>query len=273
MLKLALLGASGRMGRAILGLLPDIPEFRLCGALASPASRWLTHDVGELSGGPATGVIITGDAATAVRDAATVVDFTLPAALPANLAACVANGLPIAVGTTGLDESARAAAHEAASRIPVLLAPNMSVGVNLLFGLVRVAGRALGQEYDAEIYEAHHRHKKDAPSGTALSLGEELAAARGSTLEEVAIWARHGSIGERPAGTIGFSVLRAGDIVGDHVVTFAGGGERLELAHRAHDRSTFARGALRAAAWLVGRPPGLYGMQDVLGLALPGRQT
>jgi len=271
--KLALLGASGRMGRAILGLLPEMPEVRLCGALTSPTSRWLGHDVSELSGGATTGVIVTSDAATAVRNATAVIDFTLPAALPGNLAACVASGLPIAIGTTGLDESARSAAYQAASHIPVLLAPNMSVGVNLLFGLVRVAARALGQEYDAEIYEAHHRHKKDAPSGTALRLGEELAAARGSTLEKAAIWARHGLIGERPAGTIGFAVLRAGDIVGEHVVTFAGGGERLELAHRAHDRSTFARGALRAAGWLVGRPPGIYSMQDVLGLELPGCQT
>lgn len=266
MTSLALLGASGRMGRAVLQLLAETPGVQLTGALASATSPWIGRDLGLLTAGEATGVLVSADAATAIREAAVAIDFTLPAALRGNLAACRAAGIPIVIGTTGFDAAGLTAVREAATRIAVLLAPNMSLGVNLLLGLVRVAAGALGPDYDVEIFEAHHRHKKDAPSGTALALGEAVAAARGVRLDRAAVWTRHGTTGERQPGTIGFSVLRAGDIVGEHEVTLAGTGERLELVHRAHDRSCFARGALRAAAWLIDRPPGLYSMQDVLEL-------
>ncbi len=263
--RLAVLGISGRMGQAVLDQLSQFPDLELAGASASATSRWQGQDAGEASGHPSRGVIVTADPATAVRGASVAVDFTLPDATPANLKACVAAACPIVIGTTGHSVEARAQIDAAASRIAVLLAPNMSLGVNLLLKLADLAARALDTDYDLEIFEAHHRHKKDAPSGTALRIGEVVAAARGTTLQEAGDFNRHGTTGARKPGTIGFSVLRGGDIVGEHVLTFAGPGERIELAHRAHDRSGFARGALKAARWVVGRPPGLYSMQDVLG--------
>ncbi len=264
--RLAILGISGRMGQAVLDELGRFPDLKLTGASASPTSRWQGQDAGEASGHGRSGAVVTSDAAIAVRGAAVAIDFTLPAATPANLEACIAASCPLVIGTTGHAPEARAQIEAAASRIPVLLAPNMSLGVNLLLKLAELAARALDTDYDIEIFEAHHRHKKDAPSGTALRIGEVVAGARGTTLAADGHFARHGTTGERRPGTIGFSVLRGGDIVGEHVVTFAGPGERIELAHRAHDRSGFARGALKAARWLAGKPPGLYSMQDVLGL-------
>ena len=177
-------------------------------------------------------------------------------------------GCAVLIGTTGHDERARAEIAQAAQTIPLILAPNTSLGVNLLLRLTELAARALDESYDLEIFEAHHRHKQDAPSGTALALGRSAAAGRGVALDDVAAYARHGTTGERARGAIGFSVFRGGDVVGEHTVTFAGSGERLELTHRATDRMTFARGAVRAARWLNGRAPGAYSMQDVLGLGL-----
>ncbi len=264
--RLAVLGISGRMGQAILGQLGAFPGATLSGALASRTSRYLGQDAGEAFGQATRGAVVVSDPAAAIRGANVAIDFTLPEATPANLAACVAAGCPLVIGTTGHSPEVRAEIDAAASRIPVLLAPNMSLGVNLLLKLADLAARALDTEYDIEIYEAHHRHKKDAPSGTAIRIGEVVAAARGTTLAESGDFVRHGLTGARRAGTIGFSVMRGGDVVGDHVLTFAGPGERIELAHRAHDRSGFARGALKAATWIVGRPAGLYSMQDVLGL-------
>jgi 4-hydroxy-tetrahydrodipicolinate reductase len=194
------------------------------------------------------------------------IDFTLPAPSLAHARRCAAAGIPLVIGTTGHDDAGRAELARLAATIPVVLAPNMSLGVNLLFRLAELAARALGSGYDAEIVEAHHRHKVDAPSGTALGLGHAVARGRGTTLEQVAVYGRSGSSGPRPEGAIGFAVVRGGDIVGDHRLVFAGPGERVELAHHAEDRSAFARGALVAARWVTGRPPGLYSMQDVLGL-------
>jgi 4-hydroxy-tetrahydrodipicolinate reductase len=194
------------------------------------------------------------------------IDFTVPQATLDNVNACVAAGCPLVLGTTGHDEAARAKIADAAQRIPLVMAPNMSLGVNLLLKLAELTAKSLDAEYDIEIFEAHHRHKKDSPSGTALGLGAAVAKGRGVALKEVAEYARHGVTEPRRKGAIGFSVFRGGDVIGDHTVTFAGIGERIELTHRASDRMAFARGALKAAQWLVSQPPGLYSMQDVLGL-------
>jgi 4-hydroxy-tetrahydrodipicolinate reductase len=221
-----------------------------------------------LDGRP-SGVTISSDPRIALAGAAVAVDFSLPQSAAANVRACVAAGVPLLMGTTGVDGAARAALESAAALIPVLVAPNTSVGINVMARLVDLATRALGAGYEVEIAEAHHRMKRDAPSGTALALGEAVARARGQVFGDVAVFDRHGSSVPRAPGDIGFAVTRAGDIVGDHTVTFAVDGERLEITHRAADRILFARGALRAAAWLVGRPAGLYGMDHVLGWAQP----
>ncbi|MBB6091872.1 4-hydroxy-tetrahydrodipicolinate reductase [Povalibacter uvarum] len=265
-LRVAILGVSGRMGRALLSAIDERPEAKLTGASASPSSQWNGKDAGEPFGSTRRGVTISGDVALAIRDADVAIDFTLPEATAGNLRACVAAGRPVVIGTTGHDEAARQEIARAAERIPVISAPNMSLGVNLLLKLVEMTAARLDAGYDIEIFEAHHRNKKDAPSGTALALGRSAAQGRGVSLDAVAEMAREGNTGARGRGAIGFSVFRGGDVVGDHTVTFAGIGERIELTHRASDRMAFARGAVAAAAWLAGRKPGLYSMQDVLGL-------
>jgi len=264
-LRIAILGSTGRMGRALLQALDEIPGTTLAGASASANSQWIGKDAAAPGGGESRGVSI-GDAAAAVRNANVAIDFSLPAATAANLKACEAARCAMVIGTTGHDESGRAAIAAAAQQIPIVFAPNTSLGVNVLLKLAELAARALDDNYDLEIFEAHHRHKKDAPSGTALALGRAAAAGRQVSLDEVADYARHGETGERRRGAIGFSVFRGGDVVGEHTVTFAGIGERVELTHRASDRMTFARGAMKAARWVQGKPPGLYSMQDVLGL-------
>lgn len=268
---IAVLGISGRMGQSLVRALQEPAAaalgLRLGGALASAGSPYLGQDAGTPSQAPGIGVAITADRQTALAGAAVAIDFTLPAALQDNLAACVAGGVPVVVGTTGLDAAAEQAMAAAATRIPVLHAPNMSLGVNLLLELVAQAAAALPADYDIEIFEAHHKHKVDAPSGTAVRLGQVAATARGTSLADSAVYAREGQTGARPSGAIGFATVRAGDIVGEHTVLFCGTGERLELGHRATDRLTFARGALRAAQWLAAvKQPGLYSMRDVLGL-------
>lgn len=267
---LAVFGITGRMGQSIVRALQAdgaAQGLRLTGALASAGSSALGLDAAVPAQSAPTGVRVTADRATALAGARVAIDFTLPVALGANLEACAAAGVPVVIGTTGLDLAAEDALAAAATRIPVLHAPNMSLGVNLLLELVAQAAAALPPDYDIEIFEAHHKHKLDAPSGTAVRLGQVAAAARGTTLAASAVYAREGQTGARPTGAIGFSTLRAGDIVGEHTVYLCGAGERLELGHRATDRLTFARGALRAAAWLTaGRAPGLYSMRDVLGL-------
>lgn len=268
---IAVFGITGRMGQSLVRALREggaatpntLPTLRLSGAVASPDSRHLGAEAAA-EGAP-TGILVTADAAAALAGAAVAVDFSLAAGVAAHAAACAEAGVPLLIGTTGLDSAARAAFEAAAQVIPVLVAPNTSVGINVMAHLVRLATRALAAA-DVEISEAHHRLKRDAPSGTALALGEAVANARGQRLAEVAVYARHGIQPPRAHGEVGFSVVRAGDIVGEHTVSFALAGERLEITHRATDRITFARGALRAAEWLIARPPGLYTMDDVLGL-------
>lgn len=263
---IAVLGVSGRMGRALLQSLPEFSDLRLAGALASAGSAWLGKDAGTVLGGTSLQVPITADVQGAIVAAQVAIDFTLPQATPGHVDACAAAGKGLVIGTTGHSAAQRARIEQAAARIPIVMAPNMSLGVNVLLKLAELTAHALNEDYDIEIYEAHHRNKKDAPSGTALGLGAVIAAARGVTLQEQGDFARHGETGVRQRGHIGFSVARGGDIVGDHTVLFAGPGERIELSHRAHDRSGFARGALTAARWLANRQPGLYSMQDVLGI-------
>jgi 4-hydroxy-tetrahydrodipicolinate reductase len=242
-LQVAIFGVSGRMGRAVIAAVEESADATVKGTTTS-----------------------ADDPTAALRGADVAIEFALPQATTANLAACVAAKLPLVIGTTGHDDAQRAQIAAAAKQIAIVMAPNMSLGVNLLLKLVELTAGKLDASYDIEVFEAHHRNKKDAPSGTALALGAAAAAGRGSKLSDVAEYARHGVGEPRRRGAIGFSVFRGGDVVGDHTVTFAGIGERVELTHRAGDRLAFARGALQAARWLVGRPPGLYSMQDVLGL-------
>lgn len=266
MLNVALLGASGRMGRTLVPLIAASRDLRLSGALAVAGDAAIGHDAGVLAGTAPLAVAVTADPERALAGADVAIDFTLPGPSLEHARRCSVRSLPMVIGTTGHDETARAELTRIARSIPIVLAPNMSLGVNLLFKLAELAARALDTEYDAEIVEAHHRHKVDAPSGTALGLGEAVARGRGTTLENLQLPARQGATGPRPSGGIGFAVLRGGEIVGDHRLVFAGPGERVELAHHAEDRSGFARGALVAARWVAGRPPGLYSMLDVLGL-------
>jgi 4-hydroxy-tetrahydrodipicolinate reductase len=262
---LIVFGITGRMGQSLIRALREGSPFQLGGAIASSASPRLGQECA--AEGPPTGVMIRADAAAALKQPGSVaVDFSLGGAVAAHAQACAQAGVPLLVGATGFDAAAQAELNRAAKKIALLIAPNTSVGVAVLSQLAAQAAVALGEAFDVEICEAHHRSKRDAPSGTALSLGETVARTRGRSLEEVAVYARYGKDTPAAHGSIGFSVVRAGDIVGEHTVTFAGAGERLEITHRAWDRMTFARGALRAAAWLVGRPAGLYGMQDVLGV-------
>jgi 4-hydroxy-tetrahydrodipicolinate reductase len=267
-MNVALLGASGRMGRSIVALIAADPGgLRLSGALAAAHDAAIGHDAGVIAGAAPLAVAVTDQLPSALRGAAVAIDFTLADASVRHALACREAGCALVIGTTGHDEAQRAELAEAARSIPVVLAPNMSLGVNLLFRLAELAARALDPaQYDAEIFEAHHRNKVDAPSGTALGLGRAVAQGRGVSLPQVADHARHGQTGARQPGRIGFSVMRGGEIVGDHRLVFAGPGEQIELAHHAQDRTGFARGALAAARWVAGRPPGLYSMQDVLGL-------
>ncbi len=259
---LTVFGVTGRMGQAVLRAVRESDDFVVAGAVASAASARLGGDA--VLDGPPCGTPVSADVAASLAGASVAVDFSAAAAVPDHAAACAAALVPLVVGTTGLEPRALEALREAATRIAVLVAPNTSVGVNLLERLAALAVRGLGPTFDVEIIEAHHRSKRDAPSGTAIRLGEAIAAARGGRLAEHAQYGRHGEPGPRPPGAIGFAVVRGGDIVGEHTVLFAGDGERIELTHRATDRMVFARGALRAAAWIVGRAPGLYRMQDVL---------
>jgi 4-hydroxy-tetrahydrodipicolinate reductase len=265
-LNIAVLGASGRMGRTVVALLAESSGLRLSGALAAPGDPAIGCDAGAIAGTAPLGVAIGSDPGRALKGAAVAIDFTLPEPSLVHARLCGTAGTALVIGTTGHGAAGRAELEGIAGSIPVVLAPNMSLGVNLLFKLAELASRALGPGYDAEIVEAHHRHKVDAPSGTALGLGHAVARGRGTTLEQAAVYGRYGTSGPRPDGAIGFAVMRGGDIVGDHRLVFAGPGEQVELAHRAGDRSSFARGAIVAARWVVGQPPGLYSMADVLGL-------
>lgn len=264
------LGANGRMGSSLVRLLAASRSQRLAGAVTEPGHPCVGQDAGTVAGLPATGVAVTDRLEQAVGAADVVIDFTTPAALAANLAACVAAGRPVVIGTTGLGEAEQALLATAATRIAIVYGRNMSLGVAVLGELVRLAAGLLGPGYDIEITEAHHRHKKDAPSGTALELGEAAAAGRGQPLGQLAVAGRHGPDCPRRPGEIGFSALRAGGIIGEHRVLFGSDEELVEIRHEALDRALFARGAVRAAEWLAGRAPGLYAMRDVLGLPRTG---
>ena len=264
--RLAIAGAAGRMGRALIEAARHAEGFAVTAALEHPDHSQLGTDAGLLAGIGEIGVRLSADVAGAADVFDVLIDFTRPQGTLANLAACRAAGRRMVIGTTGFSESEKLQLHDAARDVGIVFAPNMSVGVNLCLKLLDMAARVLGDEVDIEIIEAHHRHKVDAPSGTALRMGEVLAAALGRDLKDCAVYGREGVTGERDSKTIGFETVRAGDIVGDHTVLFAGIGERIEITHKASSRMTFAKGAVRAAGWLIDRGAGLYDMQDVLGL-------
>ena len=264
-IRIAVAGVSGRMGRTLIEAITEAEDMALAAALDQPASAYLGRDAGELVGAPC-GVVVGDDIDAALAGVDCLIDFTRPEGTLAHLDACRRRGVHLVIGTTGFTTEGKLAIQEAARDIPIVFAPNMSVGVNLVFRLIDVAARALASGYDVEIIEAHHRHKVDAPSGTALRMGEVAAEALGRALAACAVYGRQGHPGERSASTIGFSTVRGGDIVGDHTVLFAGTGERIEISHKAASRAPYATGALRAARFMRGRARGLFDMQDVLGL-------
>ncbi len=265
--RIGITGAAGRMGRTLIeavSLAGD--ELVLAAAIERPESSLLGADAGELAGLGKNGIRIAGSLAEVVGEIDVLIDFTIPAATTANVQTCAEHGVAVVIGTTGFTPEQQAVIDGAAAAIPICQASNFSTGVNLCFKLLDMAARVLGDEVDIEVYEAHHRHKIDAPSGTALSMGKVVADALGRDLGKVAVYGREGQTGARDRETIGFATVRAGDIVGDHTVTFAAEGERVEITHKASSRMSFARGAVRAAAWLPGQGAGRYDMQDVLGL-------
>ena len=262
-MKIAVAGASGRMGRTLIEALFRAEGLRLTAALDVAASGWIGKDAGELVGAHC-GVTVAEKLGPAQADC--LIDFTRPEGTMAHLAQCDGSGTRLVIGTTGFTAEQKQAIAEAARRTAIVFAPNMAIGVNATFRLAEIAARILGEAYDVEIIEAHHRHKVDAPSGTALKLGEVVAAALGRDLKDCAVHGRHGVTGERDAKAIAFHAIRGGDIVGEHTVMFAGQGERVEITVRSQSRMTYALGALRACFFLRDRGPGLYDMQDVLGL-------
>lgn len=266
MINIAVTGAAGRMGKAIINAISAAPSVTLGGALERAESPFAGKDAGETAGREKIGIKICASMDKAFKDVGVIIDFTFPEASLEFLEYAAAHGKAVVLGTTGFSHHQREEIKEISLRIPVVMAPNMSVGVNLLLKLVNDAAVAIGADYDIEITEAHHRHKKDAPSGTAIRIAEVIADALNRDLDKVAVYERKGIAGERRAEEIGIQSIRAGDIVGDHTVMFAAPGERIELTHRASSRDTFAAGAVRAAIWLAGKPAGLYDMQDVLGI-------
>jgi 4-hydroxy-tetrahydrodipicolinate reductase len=265
MLNVAIAGCSGRMGRALIDAVNQSGDMRLCAALDRPGSAFLGKDAGELVGAPC-GVTITDDVDAALKDAHVLIDFTRPEGTLQHIAYCRKHGVALVIGTTGFAPEQKQAIQDASRDIGIVFAPNMSVGVNLTFKLLELAAKILNEGYDIEIVEAHHRHKVDAPSGTALRMGEVVAQALGRELADCAVYGREGVTGERQPSTIGFATVRGGDIVGDHTVLFAGIGERVEITHKASSRATFAMGAVRAARFLANKKGGLFDMQDVLGI-------
>jgi len=270
MIHVAIAGAAGRMGRNLLDACHQAEGVRCTAASEQVNSPFIGVDAGELAGIGHLNVPITTDLAPLIDHFDVLIDFTRPAATLAHLACCRAAGKAMVIGTTGFSTEQKAEIVSAGGDIPLVFAPNMSVGVNVCFKLLEMAAQVLGNEVDIEIIEAHHRHKVDAPSGTALAMGQVVARALNRDLEQCAVYGRHGVTGERDRPAIGFATVRAGDIVGEHTVMFADVGERLEITHRASSRMTFAKGAVRAAAWLAGRGPGLFDMQDVLDLRRGG---
>lgn len=266
MSKIAITGAAGRMGRTLIEIIQQTPGAELTGAVERPGISVIGADAGEVAGVGALGVKIVDNLESILADFDVLVDFTIADATAVNLEVCATANKAMVIGTTGLSEAQTARVRALAQKMPIVFAPNYSVGVNATFKLLEIAAQIFGDDVDIEISEAHHRHKVDAPSGTALKMGEIVAAELDRDLSEVAVYGREGITGERSRETIGFSTVRAGDIIGEHTVMFAGAGERLEITHRAHSRSNFAQGAVRSALWLDDRQAGLFDMQDVLGL-------
>ncbi len=267
-IRIGITGAAGRMGRTLIEAIGLAGEgMELSAAIEHPQSSLIGADSGELAGQGKNQVPVSASLAEVIENIDVLIDFTIPDATSANVALCAEHGVAIVIGTTGFTAEQQAGIEAAAQKISVCKASNFSTGVNLCFKLLDMAARVLGDDVDIEVYEAHHRHKIDAPSGTALSMGEVVAKALDRDLGEVAVYGREGQTGARDRKTIGFATVRAGDIVGDHTVTFAAEGERVEITHKASSRMAFARGAVRAAAWLPTQGAGLYDMQDVLGLA------
>jgi len=265
MTRIAVAGAAGRMGSRIVALSKEYPV-KIVGAFERKGHKDIGKDVGLLAGAGELGIKLHDDIEAVIGDASVVIDFTSSSVAVKHLRAASARGRAMVIGTTGLSKDDMAEISALAAKVPCVLSSNMSLGVNLLLKVIADVAKALGDDYDVEIIEAHHRHKKDAPSGTALRMGEAIAKALGRDLQEAGVYARKGMIGERSKKEIGIQTVRAGDIVGEHTVLFGGLGERIEITHRASSRDTFARGALKAALWLEGKAPGLYDMQDVLGL-------
>ena len=265
-MKIAVLGAGGRMGQALARVLADTPGCALAGGIEAKGSPYVGRDIGEVAGLEPVGIAITDDPLPVFAAVDGVLDFTTPASTLEFVALSAQARLVHVIGTTGLSAADEAKIESAARHATIVKAGNMSLGVNLLAALTARVAAALGPEFDIEILEMHHKHKRDAPSGTSLMLGAAAAEARGVLLKDRAVWTRDGDTGPRRDGDIGFAALRGGDVVGEHRVIFAGPGERIELAHIATDRGIFARGAVTAALWARGREPGLYSMQDVLGL-------
>lgn len=266
MQRIAVMGAAGRMGKILIEAVGQNSATTLTAAIDRPDSTLIGADVGEIAGVGRLGVSLVGDLASVIDQFDVLIDFTHPTVTLQNLAVCKAHGKAMVIGTTGFSSEEKLELEAAAKQIPIVFAANYSVGVNLCLKLLDMAARVLGDEVDIEIIEAHHRHKVDAPSGTALRMGEVVANALGRDLEKVAVYGREGQTGARARETIGFATVRAGDVVGDHTVLFASEGERVEITHKASSRMTFAGGAVRAAVWLGAQPAGLYDMQDVLGL-------
>lgn len=264
--RIGVVGASGRMGRMLIEATLKDEAAQLAAVFDQPGSPALGRDAAELAGMPASGVLVSADLPAGLADCDCLIDFTRPEGTLRHLELCEQAGVAMVIGTTGMDAAAKARIAEAAQRIPVVFAPNMAVGVNLVFKLLDTAARILAGGYDVEIVEAHHRMKVDAPSGTALRMGEVVAQVLGRDLSECAVYGREGHTGERDGQTIGFATVRGGDIVGDHTVMFCGLGERVEISHKASSRMPYALGSLRASHFLAGRKPGLFDMQDVLGL-------
>ncbi len=265
--RIGITGAAGRMGRTLIEAIAlSTEELELAAAIEQPQSSFVGADSGELSGRGRNGVPVVGALADVIDKIDVLIDFTVPAATVANVTECAQSNVAMVIGTTGFTPEQQAEIEQAATRVAICKASNFSTGVNLCFQLLDMAARVLGDDVDIEVYEAHHRHKIDAPSGTALSMGRVVADALGRDLDKVAVYGREGQTGARSRETIGFATVRAGDIVGDHTVTFAAEGERVEITHKASSRMSFGRGAVRAAAWLAGRDAGLYDMQNVLGL-------
>lgn len=266
MIKVAITGAAGRMGRTLVQALEEDPALTLGAALERPGISLLGSDAGELAGIGRRDVTVVDSLSAVLGDFDTLVDFSTVESTLAALALCREHGKRLVIGTTGFDDAGLAAIDAAAKDIAILKAPNMSPGVNLVFKLIEMAASVMGDDADVEVIEAHHRHKVDAPSGTAVRMGDILAQTLGRNLDDVAVYGRQGITGERDRKTIGFETIRAGDIVGDHTVLFAAAGERIEITHRASSRMNFAQGALRAVKFLQDQPSGLFDMQDVLGL-------